>query len=234
MKRVEIMALYLLLLPAGAMAEQAYTGGLARVEFADTRPFALPEVATLRPTASSCTGNYAAAGAGVIALRLQAQGALPSHVYLELAGEAAVYQKELSVSQVGVWETFLVSLAGFSAGGWTVRRGSAADFEQTLNGVTSLVLKIRRSGAEANACAVADFVVDQAAGAAGGQWTAGSEPSLVWDALQTGAPYTLQESATLGGPWKDTTTQTATGRLQTFVLPQHPAQPHAFYRLRGP
>ena len=73
-----------------------------------------------------------------------------------------------------------------------------------------------------------------AAGAAGGAVSDGSGFHLAWNALQVGAPYTVQEGPSLDGPWTDTETVTATSRLQQFSLPSRGTTPQAFFRLRGP
>jgi len=234
MNITRISVLIALLLPLTAKSAQLYTGGVASVSFAETTPFALPEIATVRAVSGSFTGNYAEAGIGVIGFRLQAGTELPSSLYLELAGSTSVYQKTFSVGPVGTWQTYMVSVDSLAAGGWTVKKGSAADFEQALQSVKSVELKIQRSGATAREYALAELVVDSLPQAAGGATADGNDLSLTWDALQLGAPYTMQESPSLSGPWKDASTVTATSRLQAFSIPTSGADPQAFFRLRGP
>ncbi len=234
MKTIRIGMLVAWLLPIIAQGSQLYTGGVASVSFAETTPFALPEIITVRPTSATFTGNYTEAGIGVIGFRFRAGTDLPSSLYLELAGGTSVYQKTFSVGQVGVWQTFMASLDSLAAGGWTVKKGSASDFETALQSVKSVELKIQRSGATAREYTLDELFVDGLPQAAGGATSDGSELSLAWDALQLGAPYTMQESPSLSGPWKDASTVTATSRLQAFSIPTSGTDPQAFFRLRGP
>jgi hypothetical protein len=211
-----------------------YTGGAARVRFAKTDPFALPDVATLRPASGSFTGNYAAAGIGVIGFRFRAEAQLPSNLYLEWAGGSSVYQKVFTVHPSGGWQTFMASLASLEEGGWTVIHGTQEGFADALQSVTSVAIKITRTGSTAREYAIDDLFVDAQPQAAGGVSSDGNEFNLAWDALQPGLPYTIQESPSLNGPWKDADTVTATSRLQQFSIPTSGSASQAFFRLRGP
>ena len=219
-----------LALGAGAWT---FTGAVAQVTFAATDPYAIPDAATLRPSSGAFTGNYVEAGIGVIGFRFRSGSQAPSSVYLELTGGTSVFQKVFPVKEVGEWNTYMVSLSGLSEGGWTVKRGAAADFKAALQDIRSVAISIRRSGASSTDYAIDDLFVDGLPQAAGGL-TVGGNLSLAWDALQVGAPYTMQESASLNGPWKDAQTVTATSRLQQFDIPTNGTASQAFFRLRGP
>ena len=218
-----------LALGAGAWT---FTGAVAQVTFAATDPYAIPDAATLRPSSGAFTGNYVEAGIGVIGFRFRSGSQAPSSVYLELTGGTSVYQKVLDAPPVGEWKHYMVSLQSLEAGGWTVKRGSR-DFVASLADIRSVAISIRRSGASATDYAIDDLFVDGLPQAAGGL-TVGGNLSLAWDALQVGAPYTMQESASLNGPWKDAQTVTATSRLQQFDIPTNGTASQAFFRLRGP
>ena len=218
-----------LALGAGAWT---FTGAVAQVTFAATDTYAIPDAATLRPSSGAFTGNYVEAGIGVIGFRFRSGSQAPSSVYLELTGGTSVYQKVLDAPPVGEWKHYMVSLQSLEAGGWTVKRGSR-DFVASLADIRSVAISIRRSGASATDYAIDDLFVDGLPQAAGGL-TVGGNLSLAWDALQVGAPYTMQESASLNGPWKDAQTVTATSRLQQFDIPTNGAASQAFFRLRGP
>ena len=218
-----------LALGAGAWT---FTGAVAQVTFAATDPYAIPDAATLRPSSGAFTGNYVEAGIGVIGFRFRSGSQAPSSVYLELTGGTSVYQKVLAAPPVGEWKHYMVSLQSLEAGGWTVKRGSR-DFVASLADIRSVAISIRRSGASATDYAIDDLFVDGLPQAAGGL-TVGGNLSLAWDALQVGAPYTMQESASLNGPGNDAQTVTATSRLQQFDIPTNGAASQAFFRLRGP
>ena len=219
-----------LALGAGAWT---FTGAVAQVTFAATDPYAIPDAATLRPSSGAFTGNYVEAGIGVIGFRFRSGSQAPSSLYLELTGGTSVYQKVLDAPPVGEWKHYMVSLQSLEAGGWTVKSGSR-DFVASLADIRSLAISIRRSGASATDYAIDDLFVDGLPQAAGGVAQGGGNLSLAWDALQLGAPYTMQESESLNGPWKDAQTVTATSRLQQFDFPSSGTASQAFFRLRGP
>ena len=70
--------------------------------------------------------------------------------------------------------------------------------------------------------------------AAGGVSASRTDLRMVWNYLQLGSSYTMQESPSLNGPWKDAQTVTATSRLQQFSIPANGSAAQAFFRLRGP
>lgn len=212
----------------------SFTGGVALAKFANSLPLSIPDIATLRPANAAFTGDYVAAGIGVLGFKFRSAVALPSSVFVELKSGSAIYQRVVPVTGVGTWESFMISLASLEEGGWTVLEGQAADFPAALRAVTSLEIKIQRSGATAREYALDDLYVDGLPEAAGGASTEGSNLIMAWDALQLGAPYTMQQSASLSGPWKDADTVTATSRLQHFVIPTGGVSSPAFFRLRGP
>ena len=220
-----------LYLGAGAWT---FTGGVAQVTFAETTPYAIPDVATLRPSSGSFTGNYVEAGLGVMGFRFRCQGPVPSSLYVELAAGGSVYQRLLPVSGSSGWQTYMVSLAGLEAGGWTVKKGSRANFAAALEDVQSVAIKIRRSGASATDYAIDDLLVDGLPQAADGASASATDLRMAWNYLQLGEPYTMQESPSLNGPWKDAQTVTATSRLQQFSIPANGTAAQSFYRLRGP
>ncbi len=217
-----------------AMGIWTFTGGVAQVTFDETTPYAIPDVAILRPSSGSFTGNYVEAGLGVIGFRFRCQGQVPSSLYVELSAGGSVYQRVLPVSVSSEWQSYMVSLAGLEEGGWSVKKGSHAGFAAALEEVQSVALKIRRSGASATDYAIDDLFVDGLPQAAGGVSASGSEFSMAWNYLQLGSPYTMQESPSLNGPWKDAQTVTATSRLQQFSIPANGTAAQAFFRLRGP
>ena len=212
----------------------AFTGGVAIAKFASTVPLAIPDVAVLKPANAAFTGNYVSAGIGVLGFKFRSATRLPSSVYVELKGGGAIFQRVVPVTGLGVWENVMISLAGFADGGWTVLEGRAEDFPAVLANVSSLEIKVQRGGSAASEYAVDDLYLDALPAASGSAEQAAGEFSLAWDALQIGAPYTMQESPSLNGPWKDATTVTATNRLQRFSIPWNAVAPQFFYRLRGP
>ena len=211
-----------------------FTGGVAQVTFAATTPYAIPDVATLRPSSGAFTGNYVEAGLAVIGFRFRSQGQAPSSLYVELDAGGAVYQRVLPVSPSSEWQSYMVSLASLEEGGWTVKKSSRSDFAAGLADVQSIALKIRRSGASATDYAIDDLFVDGLPQAAGGVSAGATDLSMAWNYLQLGSPYTMQESPSLNGPWKDAQTVTATSRLQQFSIPANGSAAQAFFRLRGP
>ena len=212
----------------------SFAGGAAQVTFADTTPYAIPDVATLRPSSGAFTGNYAVAGLEVIGFRFRSPDEAPSTLYMELSAGTSIYQRVLPVAPSTDWQTYMVSLVGIDEGGWTAKKGTREDFAKSLEDVRSIAIKIRRNGAAARVYAIDDLFVDGLPQAAGGIPASGGAMSMAWNYLQPGSPYTMQESPSLNGPWTDTETVTATGRLQQFSLPANASAPQLFYRLRGP
>ena len=212
----------------------SYTDGVAKVRFNAASPaIAMPNTATLYPVSGSLTGDYVAAGLEVLGLRFRSETGLPSMVWVELTAGGSVYQKILPVSQVGVWETFMVPLTSAEAGGWMAQDGGLENFRESLRDVKSVVLKVRRSGVTVAEHLVDDLFADQPPQVAGGS-SAGGQMTLAWDAMQVGAPYMMQESATLNGPWTDAGAVTPTSRLHQVQIPADPSEPQLFFRLRGP
>lgn len=209
------------------------SGGSAKVIFDETAPFTVPEVATLTPVSGSFTGNYVAAGIGVLGFRFRAAGEAPSVLYVELAAGTSVYQRILGPVTPGAWASYQVSLDSAEAGNWSVKRGSRAGFAAALAEVKSVSIKVRRSGATAMEYEVDDLFVDGLPAVVGGSTTAG-QMSLAWDALQVGAPYRMERSETLNGPWQDAGSVTPTGRQFQLKISADPAAPLRFYRLRVP
>ncbi len=212
----------------------SFTGGVANAKFANSLPMAIPDIATLRPANAAFTGDYVSAGIGALGFKFRSAVALPSTVYVELKGGGAVYQRIIPVTGVGVWESFMVSLASPEAGNWTVLEGRAEDFREALGDVKSVEIKIHRSGATAREYAIDDLFVDGLPQATGGTAMEGQGLTVAWDAMQVGSPYTMQQSSSLYGPWKDAQTVTATSRLQMFSIPAGGSDSQAFFRLRGP
>ena len=191
-------------------------------------------MATLRPSSGSFTGDYVAAGLQVLGFRFRAEGAAPSTLYVELAAGTSVYQRTFTVAPAGEWQSCMVSLVDAESGGWTVKRGSRAALATDLADVRSVAIKIGRNGAAATAYEIDDVFVDGLPKASGGVSMQDGDVSMTWEALQLGAPYTMQESPSLAGPWKDAQTVTPTSRLQQFRLPASGSASQAFFRLRGP
>lgn len=212
----------------------SFTGGVALAKFANSLPLSIPDIATLRPSNGAFTGDYVAAGVGVLGFKFRSAVALPSSVYVELKSGTAVFQRVIPVTSVGTWESFMISLSSLEEGGWTVLEGRAADFQAALHEVTSLEIKVQRSGATAREYALDDLYVDGLPQATGRTLTEGRNLTMAWDALQLGALYTMQQSPSLSGPWKDADTVTATSRLQQFTIPADDSAPQGFFRLRGP
>ncbi len=212
----------------------SYTGGVAKVRFnALNPPIAIPNTATLYPVSGSFKGDYVAAGIEVLGLKFRSETGLPSLVWVELTAGTSVYQKILPVSQVGVWETFMVPLTSAEAGGWMAQDGGVANFRESLRDVKSVAVKVRRSGVTAMEYLVDDLFADQLPQAAGGR-SSGGQMTLAWDALQVGAPYRMERCSTLGGPWQDAGAVTPTSRLHHVQIPADPDEPQLFFRLRGP
>ena len=209
------------------------SGGSAKVMFDETAPFTMPEVATLIPVSGSFTGNYVAAGLGVIGFRFRAADQAPSVLYVELAAGTSVYQRVLGPVVPGAWASYQVSLASTEAGNWTVKRGTREGFAAALADVKSVAIKVRRSGAAATEYELDDLFVDGLPAMVGGTTSAG-QMSLAWDALQVGAPYRMERSETLTGPWQDAGAVTPTGRQYQLKISADPAAPLRFYRLRVP
>jgi hypothetical protein len=212
-----------------------FTGGVAQIVFADSAPYAVPDLATLRPSAAAFTGDFVAAGIELIGFRYRAEQQLPSSLYIEIAGASSVFQRVLSPPPVGAWGYYMVSLADVSSGEWKAKRGNSEDFADALRDVKSVELKIRRSGATQQAHVIDDLFVDGLPKAAGGatQPSAGTM-TVGWDALQSGMPYVLQAGASVAGPWTDTETVVPTNRLHHVDLPAAGPAPQQFFRLRGP
>ena len=214
----------------------SYTGGVAKVRFnaaGGSAPIAIPNTATLYPVSGSLTGDYVEAGIEVLGLRFRSETGLPSVVWVELTAGTSVYQRILPVSQVGVWETFMVPLASAEAGGWTAQDGGVEAFRESLRDVKSLVVKVRRSGVAMMEHLVDDLFADLLPQAAGGS-SAGGQMTLAWDAMQVGAPYRMERSDRISGPWQDAGAVTPTSRLHQVQIPADPSEPQLFFRLRGP
>jgi hypothetical protein len=217
------------------MGAWTFTGGVARVEFMDSTPYAVPDLATLRPAAAAFTGDYVAAAIELIGFRYRADHVLPSSLYVELKGASSLFQRVLSPPPVGVWGYYMVSLADAASGGWKAKRGNNDNFAAALRDVQSLEVKIRRSGVTAQAHVMDDLFVDGLPNAAGGTSVPGAGTMRVgWDALQSGMPYVLQVGASVAGPWTDTGTVLATNHLHHIDLPAAGPAPQQFFRLRGP
>jgi hypothetical protein len=212
----------------------SFTGGIANAKFASSLPMAIPDIASLRPSNAAFTGDYISAGIGVLGFKFRSALALPSCVFVELRGPSAVFQRAVPVAGVGTWSGYMVSLSSAEAGGWTAVEGRAADFEETLRDVKSVEIKIQRSGATAREYAIDDLYVDGLPQATGGVAADGGHVTVAWDAMQAGSPYTMQQSASLSGPWEDVHTVAATSRLQAFSIPAGGSDSQAFFRLRGP
>lgn len=212
----------------------SFTGEVARVRFnAANPPIAMPNTGILYPLSGSYTGDYVAAGVEVLGFKFYSETVLPSVVWVEMAAGTSVYQRILPVSQVGVWETFMVPLASAEAGGWTAQEGGLDTFRESLRNVKSVVVKVRRSGVTVVQHALDDLFVDQLPQAAGGV-SSGARLTLAWDAMQVGAPYRMERSDTLSGPWQDAGAVIPTSRLHQVEIPTDPDAPQLFYRLRGP
>ena len=212
----------------------SYTGGVARVRFNAANPTnAMPNTGILYPLSGSFTGDYVAAGVEVLGLKFRSEAGLPSVVWVELAAGTSVYQRMLPVSEVGIWETFMVPLTSAEAGGWTAQEGRLDEFGESLRNVKSVVVKVRRSGVTVMDHLVDDLFADQTPQAAVGR-SSGGQMTLAWDALQVGAPYRMERSDRLGGTWQDAGAVTATSRLHQVEIPTDPDAPQLFYRLRGP
>lgn len=212
----------------------SFTGGIASAKFASSLPMAIPDIASLKPANAAFTGDYVSAGIGVLGFRFRSALALPSSVFVELKGGNAVFQRIIPVTGVGAWESFMVSLASAEAGGWTAMEGRATDFREALRDVKSVEIKVQRSGATAREYAIDDLYVDGLPQATGGVASDGGHVTVAWDAMQAGSPYTMQQSASLSGPWEDVQTVAATSRLQAFSIPSAGSESQAFFRLRGP
>ena len=212
-----------------------FTGGVAEVVFADSAPYAVPDLATLRPSASAFTGDFVAAGIELIGFRYRAEQHQPSSLYIEVTGASSVFQRVLSPPPVGAWGYYMVSLTDVQAGEWKAKRGKPEDFAEVLRDVKSVELKIRRSGATQQAHVIDDLFVDGLPKAAGGTASPGAGTMTVgWDALQSGMPYVLQAGESVAGPWTDTETVVPTNRLHHVDLPATGPAPQQFFRLRGP
>ena len=210
-----------------------FTGETARVTFASTQPYAIPDVATLRLSAPAFTGDYQAAGIGVMGFRFRCEQAAPSSLHLELTAGGSVFQRIIPVTSVGVWNECMVSLSGAEAGGWSAKKGDLAGFAEALKQVQSVTLKFSRSGAAARDYVVDDFYVDVLPDGAQGSLET-DKIRLVWDAVQVGLPYVMQESSHPAGPWQDTTVLSATNRLLQVEVPMNAPGTLRFFRLRGP
>ena len=210
-----------------------FTGGVAQAKFANSLPISIPDIATLRPSNAAFTGNYVAAGIGVIGFKFRSAVELPSSVYVELKGGTSVFQRVIPVKSVGAWESFMISLSSLDAGNWTVLDGRADDFPEALRDVRSVEIKVQRSGATAREYAIDDFYVDGLPGASGGLASPGAL-NVSWGSLRAGEAYMVQKSEHLEGPWSDTASAVVTGSVYDFSLPQDGGADQLFYRLRGP
>jgi hypothetical protein len=81
-------------------------------------------------------------------------------VYVELKSGTSVYQRVLSPPVPDTWMSYMVSLASFSEGGWSVKQGSPGQFAQALTHVDALTINVQRSGASARECRVDNYFVD--------------------------------------------------------------------------
>ena len=213
----------------------AVTSGYFRATFAATEPFAIPDRLTFVPSSGLFTGNLAAAGIEVVGFNFYAATEAPSHVYVELKSGTSVFQRVLSPPVPDTWTSYMVSLAGFSEGGWSVKRGSPEQFAQALTQVDALTINVQRSGASARECRVDNLFVDAFPEVVMTE-TSGGESGLVlmWTALQPGLAYRLQESPSPEGPWEDRGTVVVTSRLQHVSIPLDDADAVSFFRLRSP
>ena len=212
-----------------------FTGGVAQVKFSNTSPIAIPDMATLRLGHAAFTGDYVSAGIELMGFRFRSGVALPSVVFAELKTARGIYQRNVPVSQVGVWEDVTVLLTGEEEGGWTPTEDTQPPLKDALREVEGLSLVIQRSGATSR-----DYMVDEwyvmglPRAGGGGLGVQGDGVRMSWGSLRAGTTYTVQESSGLGGTWQDVSTLAATGTLNDFVLPKDADQSQSFYRLRGP
>jgi len=130
-----------------------FTGGVARVRFENTTPFAVPDtgIVSNKPGASSgtFTGDYESAVITLIGFRFQAVEFLPSgNVTLEWGGSTSVYQYGFSTNgmQTGVWYTCTAPLAVETRDQWAVIEGSRDDFAAARLSVSNISIRITRTG----------------------------------------------------------------------------------------
>lgn len=213
-----------------------FTGGAARVNFADTGFIALPDVGTLSnlPTASggSFTGNYDAAGIELIGFRFFSATELPSSVRLELGGATSVYQKIFYPSVTGVWQTLAASLQSVELGGWTNVFGPTTDFAAVRQNVKYVTIKVDRAGATNRQHGIDDIFLDRLPAAGAVTASTGAYFSLRWDYLRTGQAYRVESSSEVTGTWVLAQTLTATNRNQGVEVTN--SAPRTFFRLLGP
>ncbi|HMP76085.1 MAG TPA: hypothetical protein PKE12_07310 [Kiritimatiellia bacterium] len=211
-----------------------FTGGTARVRMTKTAPYAYPDVASLSPKASAFAGDWMESGHELVGFKFMAGSPAPSHLYLELLASAGrLYRKIFPVPEPGEWTTFMASITDGDGGGWIAVEGTIGEFQDALRNVERVSVNIQRAGALAVEHAVDDFFLDRLPRQVDARITsAGAQFSL--DALQSGALYTLQASASLTGPWQDVQTMAATNRLQHLELPLLPDASVKYYRLLSP
>ena len=212
----------------------SFTGGAARVSMSKTSPYAYPDTASLSPTASAFAGDWVESGIDLVGFKFLAGAPSPSHVYLELvSANGLLYRKIFPVPAPGEWTTFMASVRSCEEGGWIPVQGTSDEFASALRNVQSVSLNIQRAGAGAVEHAVDDFFVDQLPRQVDARITSGGA-QFALDALQPGALYTLQASASLTGQWREVHAVAATNRIQMLEIPLLPDAPVYYYRLLTP
>ena len=194
----------------------SFTGGVARVTFVDTTPVPIPDTGVLSnsPSASSgiFTGNYVAAGIGMIGFRVMAPTELPSGIVLRWGGSTSVYQRQFFIAHTGVWVACAASLVDVDAGPWTVIEGSADDFDAARQDVRFVSVRLQRSGTTAHAYLIDDMVADALPAGGVPSVLANGSVSMRWDYLQTNVAYRLESTPDLDGVWTVEHIITATNR----------------------
>jgi hypothetical protein len=213
-----------------------FTGGAARINFADTGFIAIPDVGTLSnlTTASggAITGNYDAAGIELIGFRFFSATELPSSVRLELGGTTTSFQTIFYPSVTGVWQTFAASLQSVELGGWTNLLGPVGSFAQVRQNVRYVAIRVDRAGASARQHGIDDIFLDRLPAAGGLTVSTGGFFSLRADYLRSNTSYQLQAAPEVTGSWTLAETLLATNSTHFFSVTN--AEVRRFWRLLMP
>ena len=213
------------------------TNGYAQVRFGGSG-LPLPSEVTLlasnNASGGAFSGNYLAAGIGVVGFRFMAVSALPTDLLFQWQRGTSYYSRLLTpgIASTGVWYQFVLSLAGKDEGGWS---GSpASEFTNALAAVDQIRLNLKVTlSASPTFYRLDDFFTDRPPAAVAVANPDGPPASVTWTYLRTNLTYRVQVADAPANAWSNLVAFTATNRTQEVSVTNAPPDPYGFFRLRN-
>ncbi len=216
----------------------AFSGGEAKISFADIGMFAFPDFGLLSnspsATSGSFTGNYDAAGANVIGFSFYAADILPgggSNVVLRWRGSTSVFQKAFTVAQTGVWYNFSMPLSDAARFEWDLFVGSYDDFPAARQAVSSVNIRVFRNGSAAHSFAIGEIYLSNEPESVTFAIT-GSNALVGAGGLLTGEAYDIESASEVSGTWSYAQSFVATNSQQIIQVTN--TGDRLYWRLLGP